>query len=279
MSRHRDLVPVPDRVGPAVVAVVGVTHPADLRPADPAEVRQVARPRVDLPPAGAAAPHLMGQVDLRPADRAGKRPADRAEVRLVDLHLVVPVAPGLMDRVDLPLVGLVDLAARVIRVDRARLVGRVIQAAPEHTSRADLEALVARAVPVAPAVREPTSLVDLVAPVDRAALAVRVGLARTDLVDRRLEHLADRHRRRIDPPARTTEVVLSGAVPPTHHMASAHPTTVRRHHPHSAGSAGTTVLLPVGLRRTGTDRHLRVAGMVHRLLAVGTVPGVARRST
>ena len=279
MSRHRDLVPVPDRVGPAVVAVVGVTHPADLRLADPAEVRQVARPRVDLPPAGAAAPHLMGQVDLRPADRAGKRPADRAEVRLVDLHLVVPVAPGLMDRVDLLLVDLVDLAARVIRVDRARLVGRVIQAAPEHTSRVDLEALVARAVPVAPAVREPTSLVDLVAPVDRAALAVRVGLARTDLVDRRLEHLADRRRRRIDPPARTTEVVLSGAVPPTHHTASAHPTTVRRHHPHSAGSAGTTDILPVGLRRTGTDRHLRVAGMVHRLLAVGTVPGVARRST
>lgn len=227
-SRHRDLVPVPDRVAPVGRVVVAVTHPADLHP----------------------------------GDRAGKLPADPAEAHLEDLP---PVAPGLMDRVGLCLV---DPAARVTRVDRALLVGRVIQAVPEHTSRVD------------PAARELTSLVDPVAPAIPAPLVVRLGKDHTDLVDRRrLEHLAGRHRRRIDPPVRTTEAVLSGVVPTTRRTASAHPTTARRHHPRSAGSAGTTGLRPAGLRRTGTGRHLQVAGMVPHPRVVGTVTGMGRRAT
>jgi hypothetical protein len=277
-SRHRDLVPVPDRVVPVGQVAAAVTHPADLRLAD----RRLADLRLaDRPLVGAAAPHLTGQVDLHPA---GLHPADLAGKRLADLLRLAPAGTGLMVQADLRLAG---PAARVTPVDRARPVGRVIRAAPEHTSRADLEALVARAVPVAPVGRELTSLedqadqadlADLVVPVDLAGPVVRVD--RTGLVDRlRLEHRAGRHRRPTDPPAPTTGVVRSGAVPPTRLTASAHPTTVRRHHPHSAGSAGTTVLLPVARRLTGTARHLRAVGMAPRLRVVGTVTGMGRRAT
>jgi hypothetical protein len=231
--------------------VVAVTHPADPHRVD---LRPAGRHRVDLLLVGAAAVHLTRRVDLRPADP-----------HLADLPRVAPVG------------------RRTSLVDPAGLVARADRAAPERTSPA------ARVDLVVPVAREHTSRVDPAAQAapairaDPAGLVVRVGLAaqeRTVRVDRRLlVHRAAPRHRRIDRLAPTTAAVLSGAVPTTHHTASAHPTTVRRHHPHSAGSAGTTVLLPVGLRRTGTGRHLRVAGMVHRLLAVGTVPGVARRST
>jgi hypothetical protein len=263
-----------------VAAVAAVTHPADPRPVGRLLAGlHLAAPRpADLLLVGAAAPHLTRRVALPPAARR------RAGQRRADLPRVVP--GEVMDRADLrpadPLdrVGLED---RAIPVDRA---------AREHTSRVDLVGRAApepRVVRVNPAGRERTvrvdlvgraALVDLAIRVDPAGLVARAGRERTVRVDRRLlVHRADHHRRRIDPAVPTTEAARNGAVPTTRRTASADPATVRHHHPRNAGLAGMMVLRPVGHRRTGTARHLRVAGMAPRLQVGGTVTGTGRRAT
>jgi len=253
---------------------------------------------VDLGPRAAEPVDMVGlhRPVLRPAGQVVLRPV----VRVVRLHLVlmrrpapvVPVGRVAPDR-ERPAVPdrqrPVDLVAPARRagMDRAGLAGLVV---PVHLDRA---VLLDRVVPglTGLVVLDPVGL-DLMGRVslgpvvlaDLVIMGLAVPVVLLDRVVPGLMGLAgpvdrvDPRRRRTGPEVSTIAVVPSLAAPGTRRTASAHPTTARRLHPRSAGSAGMTGLLPEDRHPTGTGLRLRVAGTDLRLPVAGTDHGAGRRA-
>jgi hypothetical protein len=224
---------------------LAVLDPVDLAVLDPVDLavlhlEDLAVPAHTRDPVGL---DPVARVDLDPVDLAGQ--VDPAVLHPVDLA----VPADIRGRVD-P-VGLEDLAGRADPVDQGmNRVDRADPAGLDLTGRADLaDQGMNRADPVGPA--------DL------------VGLA--DLVDR--------HRRRTRLEVLSTAVAPRWAARGMSRTVSAHPVTVHRLRPHSAGGVGMAGLHPERRRLGGMDRRPRVAGTVHRLPVAGTPHGTGRRAT
>jgi hypothetical protein len=236
--------------------------------------------------AGPADPDLgQGRVDL--VDPADIR--DLVDLDRVDLDRVARVGPAdIRDLVDLDRVDLVGLdRVDLVGLDRVDLVGldRVDLVGLDRVDLvdpADIRDLVdldrvARVDPVdLMDIKVPVDRVDLVAPVDRAVRD------RVDRVDRvapavRVDPV-DLHRRLTGRVALSIGVAPRWAAPEMCRTASARPATVRRLRRHNTDGAGMAGLRPERRRRSGTDRHPRVDGTVHRLRVVGTAHGTVRRA-
>jgi hypothetical protein len=251
---RRDLVDQVGRVDPVdqglVVLGPVVRDPVDpgLAVRDPAGLDPVDLHRVDL----AVPAHTRDPVGLDPVARVDLDPVARVDLDPVDL--AGRVDPAVLHPVDLAVPA--DIRGRVDPVDLEDLAGRVdpVDQGMNRVDRAD------------PAGLDLTGRADLVGPADL--------VGRVDLVDR-----VDRHRRR------TRREVLSTAVAPRwaargmSRTVSAHPVTVHRLRPHSAGGVGMAGLHPERRRLGGMDRRPRVAGTVHRLPVAGTPHGTGRRAT
>ncbi len=254
-------------LGPARVLGLAPVVPGD--PAAPDPVAQRGLPPVV--PEVRAVPDPVRRAEL--TDPAG--PVVRADLHLVDRAELDPVVPARVAPTHTDLVVPVELdpADRVARMDLM-----VVPVEPDPVVPVDLDPvslvdtdLTVRVVPmhldpVGPAVR-----VDLAARKDRVAPDLMDPVGRVVRVD---------HRRRLMcSMAPSTAVARNSAVRETHRTASAHPITVRRHRPGSAGSVGTTGRPRGALRRTGMGRLLPVAGTVRRLPVVGTRGGTVPAAT
>jgi hypothetical protein len=276
MARLRTIrtVLVPDRargldLAVLVAAVRLLDRVAAARRADLAEPIAPAVPVALLleDPVDPAVARLLVRVAVvRLLDRvAAARRADLAEpiVPTVPVALLLedPVDPTVLDLVDL--VGLHRVALGLHRVAPMAATARAVPvdlASPARGAPAD------RADPV---VHHPAVPADLRLPADPMAPVV---------LRRRALPVVPR-RRPMFSGVTTTEAVPGGVVRTTPRTASARPTTALRHRPRRAGSAGTVVHLPALLRRTGTARHLPVAGTGPRPPAAGTRNGAGQPVT
>jgi hypothetical protein len=243
--------------GPVVAADLAV---ADLAVADPLRRnldRAQAAEDPDLPDRGLAARGLAGP---------GQRVRNRNLVDRADLADLVGRVKGRATDLAAP----VDLAKNLVaRVDRAKDLVAPVDRAKD---------LVARAAPVRPAPgRDPAD----------GAKARDKRLDRDPVVrlDRDPVALPGRVVRRRDRPHRsprkgpTTGVTTSSADRAMHLADSARPATA--HHPRrgTEASAGMTDRHPADRRRTGTGRHLPVAGTVLPLPVAGTTGTTDRPAT